>query len=481
MKQDPLDPWQYRLSGAAVAGARPVGPFWLEPGPELPVIPVTDANGAAVGVLLGFPIDLAGKSMITVAWQAPVALGTDADGFAYDVLCALGGRFLWLCAAAGMARIYPDCSAQVTCVYDPVARMAGSTALALLDDAAYDARFDKALFDRLGVDGEGWFPAGLTAHHGLHRLLPNHYLDLHSWEVRRFWPTTVLPVTSDPSATVDEIIAIVRAQIEALLGGPKKLAFALTAGHETRMLLACARPYLKDIDFVTVTGGDRHEVDTVMARRIAKDLRLNHITLPRQVATDEQRALFIRRGGHCNADSNSYFHPSVWPIAQSHTFAGGVGGEVARAFYWRNTDSNQTTLTSLMLIGRLGLAATEALTTALDHWLVKMLPLDTEHILDLAYLEHRDGARYAAQFCCDPTLVRLAPLLTFRTVELMIGLPPDWKRSDRLGHAVIARIWPELARYPFNSLGRWNDLLVRIRRLVSNPRLLIKKLRKMRH
>ena len=77
--------------------------------------------------------------------------------------------------------------------------------------------------------------------------------------------------------------------------------------------------------------------------------------------------------------------------------------------------------------------------------------------------------------------MRLAPLLTFRTVELMIGLPPDWKRSDRLGHAVIARIWPELARYPFNSLGRWNDLLVRIRRLVSNPRLLIKKLRKMRH
>lgn len=481
MKQDPLDPWQYRLSGAAVAGARPVGPFWLEPGPELPVIPVTDANGAAVGVLLGFPIDLAGKSMITVAWQAPVALGTDADGFAYDVLCALGGRFLWLCAAAGMARIYPDCSAQVTCVYDPVARMAGSTALALLDDAAYDARFDKVLFDRLGVDGEGWFPAGLTAHHGLHRLLPNHYLDLHNWEVRRFWPTTALPVTSDPSATVDEIIAIVRAQIEALLGGPKKLAFALTAGLDTRTLMACAQPYLAEISFVTVTGGDRHEVDTVTARRIAKDLGLSHMELPRKTATDAQRALFIRRGGHCNGDSNSKFHPSVWPIAESHIFVGGAGGEIARPPIWRNFDTKETVLTSSILIDRLGLPRTNLVTTALEQRMADMPQGNAFQILDIVYQEDRYAAWYGAQFCSDPKLVRQAPFLTTRSVELMMQLPPEWKKSDRLSHAIIERVWPKLESYPYNSLGRWKDIAVKLRLAIMNPQLILKKLRKMRH
>ena len=485
MKQSALDPWQYRLSPVAVPGAQALGAFWLETGPDLPVIPVTDAQGASVGILLGFPIDLAKECMVSTDWLAPIALAADADAdadaFAHAVLMALGGRFLWICTAAGLARIYPDCSAQVSCVYDPAAQMAGSTAFALLDDAEYDARFDKALFDRLGVDGEGWFPAGLTAHRGLTRLLPNHYLDLNHWQTRRFWPIAPLETTQNPSETVDQIIAIVQAQIKALLGGPKKLAFALTAGHETRMLLACARAYLKDIDFVTVTGGDRHEVDTVMARCIAKDQGLNHITLPRLTATEDQRTLFIRRGGHCNADTNSHFHPSVWPIANSHSFAGGVGGEVARAFFWRPTDAKETTLTSATMISRFGLSAVGPLTIAVDHWLSEIPPLDMGHSLDLAYLEHRDGAWYAAQFCCDPTLVRLAPLLTFQTVALMISLPPDWKRRDQLGHAIIARLWPELAQYPFNSLGRWKDLMVKALRLVNNPRLLIKKLRKMRH
>jgi hypothetical protein len=481
MEDGVLDSWQYRLARHARPGARPVGDLWLEVGPGMPVIPVTDAVGTFVGLLLGFPIDLAGRFVITANWQTSFQLTGDIDAFAQKVLLALGGRFLWISAGSGVARVYPDSSAQVSCIFDPLAKMAGSTAGAILDDTDYDARFDKFLFNRLEIDGEGWFPAGLTAHHGIHRLLPNHYLDLETWKACRFWPTADLATANDPMETVDEIIAIVQAQIEALLAGPKKLAFALTAGHETRLLLACARPYLKDIDFVTVTGGDRHEVDTVVARRIAKDLGLRHITLPRKKATDEQRALFIRRGGHCNADTNSHFHPSVWPIAQSHYFAGGVGGEVARAFFWRTADSNDKSLTSAKMVSRFGLSAAAELTSAVDRWLSELPPVDIGCKLDLAYLEHRDGAWYAAQFCCDPTLVRLAPLLTFRTVELMIGLPAEWKQNSQLGHAVIARLWPELARYPFNSLGRWKDLLVKTTRLMKNPRLLIKKLRKMRH
>lgn len=234
------------------------------------------------------------------------------------------------------------------------------------------------------------------------------------------------------------------------------------------------------MDFVTVVGGDRHATDTVIARRIARKFGLNHIELRRTTATAEQRRAFIRRGGHCYADSNSRFHPSVWPIAQSHVFAGGLGGEYGRAFLWREKDRPETQITARLLNNRLGLPEDPVVLASLERWLKD---LDTDNalsILDLAYNENRMGPWSSAQFCCDPTLVRHAPLLTFRGVELMFSLPPEWKRSSRLGNEIIRRLWPELAAISYNSLGPWRDLAITMQRVLSNPRVIAKKLRKMR-
>jgi hypothetical protein len=474
-----LDPWQWRLSKQTPEAVHRAGAWSLEIGPGLPVFPVSDAEGRSVGTLIGFPIDLEKKRLIKGSWQSKARLSGSFEAYAMEVIWSLGGRFLWVADTPEGQRVYPDSSAQVACVFDPVARLVGSTAYSVLSADEYTTRFDQSRFSRLEVDGEGWFPAGLTAHRGLQRLLPNHYLDLTTFEVRRFWPVKAIGTGSDPEAIVSEIMEVVQAQLEALTHSPKKLGLALTGGHETRMLLACARPYLDKIEMVTVVGGDRHEVDSVLSRRIAKDLGLSHVTLQRRTATVEQRELFIRRGGHCNADSNSRYHPSIWPIAETHNLVGGVGGEVARAFFWKSEDVAGSQFTGSALNARFGLAPDEEVSGALEDWLRGLPPMSAFEIMDLAYLEHRDGAWYASQFCCDPTLVRFAPLLTSRVVELMIKLPEDWKRKNRLGHAVIARLWPELASYPYNSLGRWRDAAVQFQKVASNPSILVKKLRKL--
>jgi len=417
--------------------------------------------------------------MIEDDWQVPEPLGADTQAFADVVLNALGGRFIWIFATGEIARIYTDASAQIPCVFDAHARIAGSTAHALLADADYEARFDKALFDRLGVDGEGWFPAGLTAHKGLDRLLPNHYLDMITWQAKRFIPATPPTTTDDPDAVTDEIISVLQSQVEAFVNADKKAGFALTGGHETRVLLSLARPYLDRVDFITVTGSDRHQTDTVIAKRIAGDLGLSHITLPRQEAEQAGRDLYVRRGGHCNADSNTRYHPSVHPIAASHTFIGGLGGENARAFLWRDADTAETALNTAVLTSRFGLPKTAELTERLDQWFAELPPMNGFHALDIAYHEHRNGAWACVQFCSDPGLVRHAPLLTYRTVALMLSLPPDWKRGNKLGAAIIHKLWPELEKYPYNSLGRGRDIWIKIQRLIENPRVIIKKLRKL--
>lgn len=478
---DSLAPWQFRLTREADGAGREFSGYKLQTGPNLPAYELHDKLGNCIGVILGFPLDIEQRSILESSIAAPEA--ATFEEMVCLLLRRLGGRFLLIVDLPGFVRIYPDASAQVTCVIDRETGDIGSTAHALLDDAEYESRFRQDLFDKLGVEGEGWFPAGLTAHRGIERLLPDHMLNLETGRIERFWPNTPSQTrdrgSSDVSAIVANVIDEVQAQLEALLSGPKRVALALTAGHETRMLLACARPFVNDIDLVTVVSPDRNDVDTLMARRITTAMGLHHIELSRCKATEEQRKRFIRQGGHCNADANSHFHPSIWPIAETHVFFGGAGGEVARAFFWRPSDTKNTNISTKGLINRLGLADLPALQRSVSLW-IENLPEDADsfRILDLAYHENRNGPWYAAQFCCDPTLVRYAPLMTYDLIGGMMALPEDWKRTNRLGLAITEAAWPELLEFPYNSLGLTRDFIANLQKVASDPRRIVKKFRR---
>ncbi|MFV0515690.1 MAG: hypothetical protein ACK5MY_18915 [Jhaorihella sp.] len=476
-----VDQWQYRISMTPEAGARQIGNFFLRTGPGIETIPVLDQSGKPVGLLLGFPIDLQGKRLLKAPeeFTAACTLGDNPDLFAERVIGSLAGRFIFLVQTGLWSRLYPDSLAQVPCVFDPDMKIAASSGYALLDNDDYWRRFDKDLYNQLDVSREGWFPGGLTAHIGIDRLLPNHYLDLNEWKTARYWPGKKIEIINDPADRVAEIIESVRSQIEIILeGSEKKLAQALTAGRETRALLACSKPYLQHIDFVTVVGPDRHETDTHVAKRISKEMNLSHLTLPRIKADQNQRERFVRRGGHCVGDSNADYHPSVWPLAANHVLLGGLGGEIGRAFFWRASDTPETAISAGGMISRLGLPQVSSLEERLETWLDGLNGQDAFSILDLAYIEHRMGPWYGSQFCCDPTLVRLSPLTSRNIVDILIRLPPDWKRDNRFFAEIIRQAWPELGSYPYNSQGFVRDNYIRLQKIIRNPGLVAKKIRK---
>ncbi len=89
------------------------------------------------------------------------------------------------------------------------------------------------------------------------------------------------------------------------------------------------------------------------------------------------------------------------------------------------------------------------------------------------------GPWYGAQFYNDPNLIRLAPLMTRQTVRMMLQLPEEWKRDQRLTNAVLNFAWPELKHYPFNSLGKGQDFLIKLQKIYQNPSVILKKLRKL--
>jgi len=210
-----LEPRQFRLTERPHPGASPVGSFWLSHHPDLPKITVIDAKGNSAGVLLGFPIDLATSCVISQRWTAPVGADLKTDQGRQAVLMALGGSFLWICITDRCARIYPDACAQIGCVWDTATRSAGATALAILDDDDYATRFDHAQFARLRLQGEEWFPAGLTTHSGVTRLLPNHYLDLSQWDAHRFHTEMFNLARQSVDAILTDLIDTLRRRFSA--------------------------------------------------------------------------------------------------------------------------------------------------------------------------------------------------------------------------------------------------------------------------
>jgi hypothetical protein len=475
-----LEPWQYKLEVGSIPGAHLFGGFSLSFGPDVHLIPLEDSQGVKVGAIFGFAIDLESKTALRKPHRLSFARGTDPDAFAEKVLRAIAGRFVWFFITDDIARIYLDCAGLVPCVYDPKLKIAGTTAAVLFDEETYQARFDHYIYDRFRVGVDGFMAAGRTAHQGLIRLLPNHYLDLKSWAPKRHWSVSMSEPVGNPREAIAEIISIVRDQIEALLGSDLRVAQALTAGHETRMLLGIAKPFIKDIDFVTVVGSDRHAVDSIMASRIAKSEGLNHRKLQRVTASEEARQVFIRRGGNCVVDSNSYYAPSVAPIADTHNFVGGLGGELARAFFWHDQDSAASEITPQRLLNRFGQPYEKQMHAPLQQWLDDLPEDNALDILDMAYVEHRMGPWSGGQFCNDPTLVRYAPLFTRRCSELMLGLPDDWKRHERMSSEAVSQTWPELADYPYNFVSNWHSFSAKAHRVIADPWVILRRLRKMR-
>lgn len=460
-----LEPWQYRITRTPHPGAKRLNQLWVSHAPDLPCIPVKDASGHVAGVLLGFPIDLTSGKCITKEWQAPGHLNNDVEAGIHQSLAALAGRFLWVCETSTLRRIYPDAATQISCVWDRETGSAGATALAILDEAGYAQRFDHAQFAMLCQENAGWFPAGLTAHAGVSRLLPNHYLNIDTWSAHRFDIRPQLPKVSGPEETVEHIIQTIGTQIGALMMADRPPLLSLTGGHETRMILACARQWADDLTFVTVEQGNHTRQDMALAQQISQEHQLRHRLVEARQADRAGQERYLRRTGHAAADANLLQHATWRSLRPGTVLVGGLGGHIARAPLWFDEDTQDMTLSAGELVSRMGLLANDKTLRYLDTWLEGLAGEPADRILDLAVLENQLGPCAMAQFCGNPGVVRFLPFLTYATIAQMQALPQEWKRSKALSRAIIGRMWPELLTYPFHATGRFDTFLNRAKRV----------------
>lgn len=412
---------------------------------DLPVADVRDRDGRWTGWCLGHPI-------VDGVLGGDVVLDTGAstrlDRGAVDALYErLAGRFVLLLVGVEDPAVFLDAYGSLAAVYSAEQQVVASTPTLI------GGEVDTELSEVTGFPRRAtWLPFGLTLRRGVRRLLADHTLDLCSWQAGRHWLPT--PPGSAPAGDGRDLATVVHDGLRsaiAAVAAVHPLTLSLTAGRDSRVLLACARDVLDRTSLFTLVPEGTETVDTHLARRLASRFDLDHTFL--SVLRPDPGSLdgWLAVTGHAVGGELWQAHGSLRQLDPARALLPGTAGEVGRAHTYRPGDPEDGAVRPETLLQRLRLPAHPVYLEHAEAWLAGLPDLPYETTLELGYVEQRLSCwagpghygNQAARF-------ELAPYASRPLFRAMLASPRAYRSGERLATDILARAWPELLELPFN-------------------------------
>ena len=426
---------------------------------DLPVGEIKDSEDMSIGWLIGYPIDRQGLNN-----DIKLTVNSQADNFIERFETAIaeyGGRYVAILLSSVTSRLYLDPAGTLATVYCPSQQIAASTTT--LIPYTEECGDNRELINAIQPEQrDGWYPFGLTPRNSIARLIPSHFLNLETWQSQRHWsPANILP-TTDCDRSVAEIAEILTRQIKAI-AQKYPIYLSLTAGRDSRMLLACSRGSLERIKFFTRSIPDRAaKLDCDVATKLANRFGLDYHILPYQTPSQTELDRWLVQTGSCVAGRVWRSVRTLKQLEGDRIYLPGIAAEVGRAFYWRKHDTAEGAISAVEILERLRMPQTPLLLQRAEQWLAELPAKDRFEVLDILYLEQRLGCWAAPLhyglvnngFC-------LSPFVNRRLFEIMLSLPTTYRQNQLLARDLIQQQWSELLDFPFNRYpGRSGQLLV---------------------
>lgn len=455
------------------------GKWYLSSHPTLPVTDILAADSSRIGWLLGWAIS-SGGCLVEEFVHFDVAPNDDgvADHFE-SCLYEYGGRFAGVCLLEKSLRFYLDPIGSLAAVYCPQQMIVASTPT--LVPRSSDTEEDFQLIQQMGIPESltCWCPFGTTPRRNVERVLPNHFLNLQTWKTIRHWPKGDIHVTTDVSSAVEELVVLLKRNISAL-AQEHLLYMPLTAGRDSRMLLACARSHVERITFFTYGHPDGHRRELARRERqisghIVSTVGLEHVFLPFQEPSQVELDEWLYRIGNCEGGLYSRLLHVYTRLDHGRPVLHGAAGELGRGFHWRKDDTEASRISPRDLLHKRQIPVTPALEKRAGQWLDCLPVSNTLTIWGLLYNEEFNGCWMSPGFYGDAlSNFIICPFSHRRLIQIMLALPTDYRRSNCLPMDVIRKEWPELSEIPFNwpmGIRRYlHAIQWRFRRLISRIR-----------
>jgi hypothetical protein len=429
--------------------------------PQLDVIqePGSDCNVTLIGYLID-PLHPAydNRSALKELIQEKEFLinpftATDRFGGRWVLIIQGQGDIRLFSDPAGLRQVFytlPSAHERIECACEPglLADISGCG----LDDHAL--AFHNSLENY--QNSEYWWPGNATPFSNVKKLLPNHYLSLRTGEAVRFWPYHDYTPRSKDS--VLELMAERLPALMSAIASRGKTAVAITAGWDSRMILAACRTILSQLEFMTIQqiGMQQDHADMVIPKLLSQQLNFKYDAIKSGTKQDVRESF-----RQVYKDSIFYYHEKWLPDAQiifdkfqqSTITVVGSMAETGRLFYdW--AFRNNTAISSEMLAAATGLGNHPFVLKEFDRWLQGTDDLKGYPIADIFYWEQRAG-RWLATSQLEFGLVWKDIFSPFNNRELLTAMlsvdqsirkPPDY----RFFRMLIEKMWSKTLSEPIN-------------------------------
>jgi hypothetical protein len=414
---------------------------------QLPVINVYDQTSRWLGWCIGHPV-VEGQLDVEHIVLRTSATSFDMGGVDefYQRAC---GKWALLLLHPDYEQIFLDSYGSLAAVYSTVEKTIASTPSLVGTDQDWDEAFIRAI----GLpEKDRWLPSGLTTKKNVWRLLPNHNLNLSNWKASRHWPQaeTDLSVDPDTEAAVIKITGIVTSTIAAVA---KKypMCLTITAGRDSRAVLACAYDYVNDTSFFTFEP-DAQTPDMQIPALLVQRLKLNHRFIRPVEASAEELEQWLALTGWSVSGKIWKIHKTLKSLDSKRVLLPGTSAEVHKGVYWRSKDRPDMKLTAAEVLTRCKLPHHPAFIEATEAWLQELHFLDAFNILDLVHLEQRLACWAGPQHYGNTISAFEMAVYNSRPIfHTMMRLPRPYRQKKQLAIDIIRHKWPELLNYPFNQ------------------------------
>lgn len=417
----------------------------------VPILRLRDGAGQERGRLIGWVIE--GTRFHDADATLVLPQGETLDSFHGR----LSGRYVLLWQSApGQVELRMDVMGGLPAVYAPAQQVVAATTSLIGRLTPLERDADVAqIFDF--PRNRGFLPFGLTASRGVHRLLPNHALDLASFAPRRIWPA---PDTVDaPKVTLhearvlaEEAAEIVRRHVHAILDASPEgvpVTLYLSGGIDSRMILAAARGRTDRLVAETIGAGAT--LDCHVAARLARIAGIPHRQLAPIPSSPAQIAAWLERTGHTIYDPVADITATVTanpPPGQALT---GTGCDLSKGKHFEAEDIGQDGIDVDLLLKRIRMPDTPCLRDAASRWLASFPAASAPYTLDLAKIDVIYGCwSSVAGYGHALPLPSLSPFSSRRLNEIVFMLPLDYRRNKGFYTDYMRALWPDLLALPIN-------------------------------
>ena len=436
---------------------RMVNTWHLGTYPTLPVIQFTFANSNITCILLGFIATASGKILqdgqtFTLSFSNSKFI----DEFE-NWLYTHSGRYIAILSGSDFERVYLDPCGSLATTYSGIAETVSSTNMLIPYIEGLDDNISLINDFRIPLV-KGNFAFGLDPRHNVKSLVANHYLNLSDWSTARHWPTEDFITCNNPRDNVDKIGTLLGNIINSFAEHYGRVQLPVTAGGDSRMLLAASKKSREKIDLYTFDLKPCvDKADIMVGSAVATHAKLPHKIYKSPPPTEHDLRQWIwRNGASANAMIGWKNQHAFRSLNPSYPSFPALLGELGRPIIYKDIEEIFNPLNIPLLLNRWHIPVNAETIEGAQSWIDNLNISDPMTIMGLFYMENRIApwAGPVLYSQCKSGSFSIFPFNNREIITLLLSLPKHYRLQENLIIDMIRQKWPDLLYPAFSNESR---------------------------